>query len=157
MGFIDKVKRFLPGRRSREPLGTLRQEIDRVFNRFLADPFRVDLLAGERSWPAFDVSETDHEFVIEAEVPGLGPEDLDVSVTEDGVVIRGEKRAEREERRRGYHRIERQYGGFYRMVPLPADVDVEKTTATCKKGTLMIRVPKTGRDRPGVRRIAVST
>src|SRR5258708_8016382 len=101
MGFIDKVKRFLPGRRSREPLGTLRQEIDRVFNRFLADPFRVDLLAGERSWPAFDVSETDHEFVIEAEVPGLGPRAPAVPGPRAAALIPGGNRAERGGRRRG--------------------------------------------------------
>ena len=92
--------------------------------------------------PALDVSETDEAIEVTAELPGVKPEDVDVNLSEELLTIRGEKRAEKEETKRDYHRIERSYGSFTRTVKLPASVNAEKVEATFKDGVLTIVLPK---------------
>ena len=120
-----------------------RQELDELFERFFAEP--IEGSGGEvmRAWaPRVDVEETDKEIVVKADLPGVDPKDVDISVTEGALVIKGEKKEKREEKGKNYQRTERFIGQFYREVPLPPGTDPEKITATSSKGVITVTVAK---------------
>jgi HSP20 family protein len=93
--------------------------------------------------PAVDMEETEDALVVRAELPGLRPDDVNVEVTNNRLILRGEKREEREENRRGIHVVERRYGSFLRTIPLPYEIDAEHVEANAKNGVLTLRLPKT--------------
>ncbi len=121
-------------------LSSLRDEMNDLLNRFwstASEPF------GLAEWsPALDVSETDEAVLVHAEIPGIDPKDLDISVVGDTLTLRGQKIDETEQSGRNYHRVERRYGSFTRSLVLPAAVDPDNVTATAKEGVLEIRLPK---------------
>jgi HSP20 family protein len=121
-------------------LASLREEMNDLLNRFwsnTSEPF------GLAEWaPAVDVSETNDAVLVHAEIPGIEPGDLDISVVGDVLTIRGEKRDESDQSGRNYHRVERRYGTFTRTLPLPAAVDPDQVMAKAKAGVLEIRLPK---------------
>ena len=124
-------------------LGTLQKEIDRLFERFF-EPRWDEFPALAGTWaPELDVSETKDALVVKAEVPGLDPQDLQISLQEQLLTIKGEKKQEKEEKDERYHRVERAYGAFTRAVRLPVAVDAEKVTASFKNGVLTVKLPKT--------------
>ncbi len=127
----------------RGELGSVRREMDRLFDRFFEGwPFRVS--AEQRPWaPSVDVSETAKEVVVKAELPGMDPKDIDVSVRGDILSVAGERKQEKEEKGENFHRIESTYGSFSRSIQLPAEVDAGKVNATYKDGVLKITLPKT--------------
>ena len=92
--------------------------------------------------PAIDVYETDKEVVIKAEIPGVKKEDLEVSVKDNVLYIKGEKKEEKEENTEAVHRVERIYGKFERMISLPPNVKTQEAKAEYKDGILEIRFPK---------------
>jgi len=92
--------------------------------------------------PTVDMEEDDSEIRVTAEMPGLEKEDFKVEVLGDRLIIRGEKKAEREKREAGYFYSERSYGSFSRSLQLPAEVEVEKAKAEYKNGVLKLRLPK---------------
>ena len=94
---------------------------------------------------AIDLSETDDEIVVTADLPGLAPDDFTVEVTGERLVIRGEKRQESSRQERGYSYRERRYGAFARAVQLPCEIEVERAKADYKRGVLHITLPKTER------------
>lgn len=122
------LERLRPGRRDRA--------LDREFD---VQPLARPLFAG----PALDVEETDDEVIVRAELPGLRPDDFSVEATADRLVLRGEKSEEREERGRGFHRMERRYGSFVRTIVLPCEVDPDKAKARYRDGVLRVTLPKT--------------
>jgi HSP20 family protein len=91
--------------------------------------------------PAIEVKQEDGKFVVNAELPGLSPNDVKIEVANDALVIQGERRYEREENERGVQRSERQYGAFYRAIPLPDGADLEHTNARFQNGLLEVTVP----------------
>jgi HSP20 family protein len=91
--------------------------------------------------PAVDVRERDGQLEVVAELPGIKREDVRVECTDDGLILEGEKREEREETKGGIHRSERSYGSFYRLVPLPPGAEPEKAKADFKDGLLTVRIP----------------
>jgi HSP20 family protein len=93
--------------------------------------------------PNFEVSETDDEVEVKAELPGLEEKDVEVLLDENLLTIRGEKKDEREEKKRNYYFSEVSYGQFQRSIPLPAGIDRDKAKATFKKGVLRLTLPKT--------------
>ena len=98
--------------------------------------------------PSVDISETNEEFVVKAELPGINKEDVKVAV-EDGVVrIQGERKQEKEEKDKKFHRIERSYGSFMRTFSLPSNVDEAKIQAQYKDGLLTLRLPKSPTAKP---------
>jgi HSP20 family protein len=125
-------------------------ELDRMFNRFLGRPFGLmrwprpmwpeEIGAG---FPSVDIFEDKDKIVVKAEIPGVNKEDLDVNVTEDAIVISGEKKKEEKVEEKDYYRYERSYGSFHRSLPLPAEVQSDKAKAKFKDGVLEITVPKT--------------
>ena len=92
--------------------------------------------------PSIDVKENDKEFIIKAELPGVEEKDIDVTVTNDAVTIKGEKKEEKEDKDKNYYYMERAYGSFCRVIPLEAEIDSGKAEARFKNGILDIKIPK---------------
>ena len=153
-------------REEANPIMSLHREMDRLFDDFTRGfelwPFGHDL--SER-WPAasgayapqVDVSEDDDSVIVTAELPGMEEKDIDLSLTHGALTLKGEKRAEKESKERGYYRSERSYGTFTRTIPLPCAVEEEKVAATFKKGVLTVTLPKSPEARREVKHIAVKT
>jgi HSP20 family protein len=96
-----------------------------------------------REWiPALDVYEQDGKFVVKAELPGMDEDDINVSVEGNSLVIKGNKKFEREVKDEDYYHCERSYGSFYRSIPLPAEVDKEKIEANYDSGVLEVKLSK---------------
>jgi HSP20 family protein len=148
----------MPGEPARKPLGgrrreimmrglmpwtgNLKQEMDRFFDRMLES--RWDELPALGDWvPSMDISETKDSLVAKVEAPGMEEKDIQVSLQENLLTIKGEKKQEKEEKEERYHRIERSYGAFTRSVRLPVAVDASRVTATFKNGLLTVTLPKT--------------
>lgn len=128
-------------------LSSLREEIDRLFDSFFGRTslFREKELSFS---PAIDVEETDNSFIVKAEVPGMKKEDIKVTIDEDGITISGERKKEKEEKGKTYHRIEMAYGKFKRYIPFPKEVEPDKAKAKYKDGILEIEVPKSEKAKP---------
>ena len=132
------------------PLPELHRRMNDLFEDFFADFERTALgpVLG-RGWahgladlPRMNVEETDREIVVTADLPGLEEKDVQVTVDDDVLTVRGERKEEREEKRKDYHLMERSFGSFHRTLPLPAGVDKEKIKAALKKGVLTVTLPK---------------
>jgi HSP20 family protein len=93
-----------------------------------------------------DVSETEKEIIVNAEIPGVEAKDIDVNLDGNVLTIKGERKREHEEKEENFHRIERSYGSFYRALRLPTEVDGERIKATYKKGVLRITMPKSKKE-----------
>jgi len=120
---------------------SLKKEMDRLFERFLEPAWTEMPTLGE--WqPRVDVSETKDAVVVKAELPGVDQKDIAVSLQENVLTIKGEKEEEKEEKDKRYHRVERSYGAFSRVMRLPAPVDGSKATAEFKDGVVTILLPK---------------
>jgi HSP20 family protein len=172
MGVIDKitdkVTTLLPSRRGRQdshddlpPVGAevlaLRDNLDGWLERFFEEPWGFRAIGSFQLMPSASVHETDKEVVVTAELPGLDKADLDLRVTPEGLVIRGEKREEKEDARRDFHISERRYGSFLRTVRLPDGLDTERAEARVDRGVLTVRFPKLEARREAGRRIPVRT
>jgi HSP20 family protein len=124
-----------------------RHEMDRLFDRFF-DPEWGEFPTALGDWePRLDVSETKDAFVVKVEIPGMDPKDIQVSLQENFLTIKGEKKQEKEEKDERHHRVERSYGAFTRSVRLPVAVDGSKVDAKFKNGLLTVTLPKA----PGTR------
>ena len=126
-----------------DPFTAFRREMDRLFDSFGRDlgwPGGDDRTAATA--PSVDVSETDSELRIEADLPGVEEKDVDVVIADDLLTIKGEKKTEKEERKKDYHLVERSYGSFSRSLRLPFAADPGKAKATFKNGVLSITLPK---------------
>src|SRR5262245_19958131 len=96
-----------------------------------------------RPWsPSMDIFETENERVLKADLPAVKTEDIEVRVENQTLTVKGERKFERDESNRGYHRIERGYGAFERSFTVPASVDPEKVAAEYKNGVLTVKLPK---------------
>jgi HSP20 family protein len=126
----------------------LRDEMDRLFDDFMERfPARKDF--GDRMWsPDVDVHETDSEVVVKAEIPGMEQKDINVTIKDNVLMLKGEKKQEKEKKETNYHRIERTYGSFSRSFTLPTMVVSDKATAQYKNGILTITLPKTEEVKP---------
>ncbi len=124
--------------------------MDRFFNEF----FPSRLLGGMPAWeesvellPAFDISETDDNVVVRADLPGVEVKDLDIGITGNLLTIRGERKEEHTEEGEYFFSTERKFGSFNRSITLPADVKEEGIEATFKDGVLTVSIPKAERAR----------
>ena len=123
-------------------LGDIRKEMDRLFEGFLGEPWSIPSILGGQFAPAFDISETENELVVKAELPGVDPQDVDISLTGNVLTIKGEKREEHETQGETMHRLERVFGSFSRSFTLPCEVREDQIQATYKDGLLDLRLPK---------------
>jgi HSP20 family protein len=120
---------------------TLRKEMERLFDRFFERGWPKLAELGE--WePTLDLSETKDAVIVKAELPGVEQKDIAVSLQEGMLTIKGEKEAEKEEKDKRHHRVERSYGAFFRSIRLPAAVDASKVTAAFKDGVLTVTLLK---------------
>jgi len=133
-----------------EPFGemsSLRGRMDRFFDDFFRGPRLVPWESAESVFP-LDVYETEESLVVKAPLPGVRPEDVDISITEGILTIKGESKSEEEVKREDYHRRELRYGSFCRSVPLPAQVEHDKAEASFEQGILTVTLPKSEEVKP---------
>jgi len=137
-------------------LSRLHDEVDNLFSRFFEDPFGGTYgMTRQMAWaPLLDVSETDDEIQVSAEIPGIDPKEFDIAVTGNVLTISGEKKEESEERKGNVFRSERRFGSFRRSITLPDTVDTEKVSADYDRGVLTVHLPKT--EKAAAKRIPVS-
>jgi len=133
-------------------LSSLQNDMNRLFNTFFDTP-----TAGNgtvRRWiPAMDLVEAEDHFVLKADLPGLSEEDVHIDVEGDVLTVSGERKAEHEDKREGYVRVERSYGSFRRSLTLPEGVDAEAVSASFDRGVLEVSIPKPEQRKP--RRVAI--
>ncbi len=143
-----------PGNSGENPIAALQRDMNKVFDNFLHN-------FGSLHWPwgsgdaKSDVVETDNAIEVSIELPGMEMKDIDITVSDDLLTVKGEKKIERQEEKKGYYISERSYGAIYRTIPLPPGVDGEKAEATFKNGVLTIRLPQTPEAQAKVKHIEV--
>ncbi|MDL1958515.1 MAG: Hsp20/alpha crystallin family protein [Deltaproteobacteria bacterium] len=129
-----------PWRPLRE-LSNLRREMEDLWGSLAGEEREFLPMRGE--WmPALDVSETKDALIVKAEVPGIEPKDIDISLSGDLLTIKGEKKQKTEEKKESFHRIETRYGAFSRTIRVPVSVNSDKIEASYDKGVLKIILPK---------------
>jgi HSP20 family protein len=154
----DRNARNAPARSEDSPLTALQRDMNRLFEDFwrgfdLPSPFGETWGAAAFT-PRVDVEETAEEVRVTAELPGLEQKDFDVSLTDDTLLLRGEKREEHDDKAHGWS--ECSYGAFERAVPLPSEVDADRASARFKDGVLRVRLPKSARTREQAKQIPVA-
>jgi len=148
-------------RRADDDLFSLQRGVNRLFDDFL-DDFGIAPLSGAEDRPTVfipraDIAETDKEIKVSVELPGLDEKDVEVTLNEEALTVRGEKKEEHEERTEQSYRVERSYGSFHRVLPLPVRVEAGKAKAVFKKGVLHVALPKAAGTAARGRRIEIET
>ena len=122
------------------PLAELQREMNRLFGDFFHAP---DLTRASMEWvPDMDVKEDEKNVIVSAEIPGMDDKDIDISITGDVLIIKGEKKEERKEEKGSYHLEERSYGSFSRSISIPGTINTDKAEADYSDGVLTITLPK---------------
>jgi HSP20 family protein len=134
----------------------MRRDVERLFEDFSRGfGGSPPALARTGAAPRIDVSETETELTIEAELPGVEEKDVELILSDGRLTIKGEKKHEKEEKKKDYHLVERSYGSFARTLGLPFDVDPEQVKATFTKGVLKVTVPKPSEVKAKEKRISI--
>jgi HSP20 family protein len=138
-----------------EPFRALRRPED-SFDDLFRDFFRRPILGdGETLEPAVELAESDGEVTVKMEVPGVEKDQLQLTVADDRLTVRGETRKESEEKRKNYFSQEIRYGAFQRTVPLPVEVDAARASAALKNGVLRVTLPKSRQPKAQEIKVAV--
>ncbi|KUG21444.1 small heat shock protein [hydrocarbon metagenome] len=149
-----------PATDSDHPFYSLQREMNNLFDNFFRG-FSVGprgFAAGMAEFiPSVDVKENDKEFIIKAELPGVEEKDIDVTVTNNSVAIKGEKKEEKEDKDKSYYYMERSYGSFCRVIPLQAEIESGKAHASFKNGILDIKIPKNQKAKEKGTKISIKT
>jgi HSP20 family protein len=161
--FNQKETSLAQSRSPRDPFGLFRQmtsEFDRAFDEPFWWSFRRPFLpvaaGGGTTWsPEIDVFEKDNRLVTKVDLPGMKKEDVKVEVTDGHLAISGERKTETEEKKDAFYRCEREYGSFYRVVPLPDGVKLEDVKATFSEGVLEVSVPLPAKPEAKVRKVEI--
>jgi HSP20 family protein len=138
-----------------DPFVTFRREMDRMFDDFFGGGRSLQTAQGLT--PAVDIDDTDREMVVTAELPGVTEKDVEVNLAGDILTIKGEKKAEHEEKNGDGYYMERRFGSFTRSIRLPFEVKDENVEAKFNNGVLTVRLPKPADMQKPVRRIEVKT
>lgn len=164
-----RIKNLLPWGSDRRSVPVRREEYDpfEVFQRDMNDLFenffrgiqREPLaLRGGAFSPRVDVLENDEEIRVTAELPGMDEKDIELSLSRDALTLKGEKKEGKEDVGKNYYRMERSYGSFNQIIPLPVEIDTEKVEAHFKKGVLTVKLPKTARAiKEGSKKVPISS
>lgn len=156
-----KSSNFLPSLWSDTPFGDLRKEMDRALESFFGNRGQLSAAAGDGPafssfrTPSVDVIESETAITLTAELPGMGEDDVDLSVHNGILTLKGEKRQETKDDKDNYHIVERRYGSFQRSMRLPDIVDEGAIHATFDKGVLKVSIPKKPGSAPAERKIAI--
>lgn len=143
------------------PLSRLHHDLDTLFDQMFQGVSRLSSLNRQREMgggllmPQVDIGESQKDYTITVEVPGVHEKDIDLTLLDGTLTIRGEKRDEHEDKGKHYHRIERSYGSFQRILSLPTDADENTVKAKFKDGVLTITIAKDLQAKPPVRKIAI--
>ena len=149
---------------ARDPFASFRREMDRLFDDFFLPvegrsfaPAAQGQQAQGMILPSVDVHETDHAYTVTAELPGIDPKDVEISLDDNALTLRGEKRSERKEEDGGRRYTERSYGRFERTIPFGAEVDADRVEASCENGVLKVTLPKNAQAKDKSRRIQIKS
>ncbi|MGC9323561.1 MAG: Hsp20/alpha crystallin family protein [Desulfomonilia bacterium] len=156
-------RRSVPAGREYEghPLDVFRREMDRLFDDFFrgfglrafgeeAEPFA-------KFNPQVNMTEDEKSIYVTAELPGMDEKDIEINLTKDSITIKGEKKEESEEKDKDAYYVERSFGSFMRVLPLPQDVDSDKADASFKKGVLSITLPKIEKEAKAHKKIKIKS
>jgi HSP20 family protein len=159
MAIKDFISRKLPvlKQENSNPFLTLQQEMNNVFNRFsdnFLSPFRNEPWS---TYPKVNIKESKNEIEVTAELPGLDKKDIEISISDNVLTLKGEKRLENETKENNYYKMERSYGAFNRVITLPADVKTDKTNAEFKNGILKITISKKPESEQKAKKIDIKT
>ncbi|MEJ2635719.1 MAG: Hsp20/alpha crystallin family protein [Calditrichia bacterium] len=148
------IVRWRPGR----DLLNMQDEMNRMFDRFFGSSLSEDqeMLSPAFWHPRVDIYETEDEYVVTAELPGMKREDIHISFNNGNVVIEGERKSEKEEKDVNYHRVERSRGKFSRSFQLPTKINQDKINASYKDGILEVHLPKAEEVKPKQIEVKVS-
>jgi HSP20 family protein len=134
---------------------SIQSEMNRLFNTFFEPSAGGNGGAVMRRWtPAMDLVETDHHYVLRADLPGVSEGDVKIELEDNVLTISGERKSEHEETEEGYYRVERAYGSFARTLTLPEGVDAEAISANFDRGVLEVQIPKPEQRKP--RKVEIS-
>lgn len=152
----------MPVRRENDsPVMAIQNEMNRMFDQFFNDPFAILPLAAARNisdfMPRIDVSETETAMKVTAELPGMEEKDVQLSLEDDALVISGEKKSDVEEKGKNFHRVERSYGSFQRVIPLVSEIQADKVEAVFRNGVLTVTLPKTPAAARQTRKISIKS
>lgn len=136
------------------PLESLHQEVDKLFGNFFGDLSFPYFKPGQ-TLPKIDFKDTGNAYQLDAELPGVPAKEVEVSVVNGVLTVKGERKAEKEEKNKNYIRVERSFGQFERSLSLPEDADDAKISANSKDGVLTITIPKKPGAKPETRKIEV--
>ena len=131
-------------REAHHPFSLMHHDMEDLFDDFFRG-FELEPFFGpdiSSYSPKVDVKEGDKEIRVLAELPGMDEKDINVTLNKDSLTLRGEKKEEKEDNEKGYHRLERSYGSFCRTISLPVEIENDKVSASYKKGILTITIPK---------------
>ncbi len=152
-----------PTASAEHPLLGLHRQMNDLFEGFFRDFGGAGLPArrgGDRAWeevmPRIDVAEAGDAVQVTAELPGMDEKDIEVTLEGGALTIRGEKKQEREEKKKNYYFSERSYGSFHRVLPLPEGIDESKVKAQFKKGVLTVSLPRTERAKSRQKQIPIA-
>ncbi len=135
--------------RAETSLARLRSEMDSLFERFFRDPWGwPEFPATGLATPRMDLAESENAITVTVELPGVDPKDVAIDVTGNSLTVRGEKKQQKEDKRKDYHFVERQYGCFQRTVQLPSTIDPDRVEARYKDGVLTIEIAKRQEAKP---------
>jgi len=142
----NRGNRLALRREGETPMLAIQNEMNRLFDQFFADGFPLpgQLMARAQAdfLPRLDISETETDFKVQAELPGMDEKDIQIRLEKNALFLSGEKKSESEEKEKTYHRVERCYGSFERVIPFDANLDEDKVSAVVKNGVLTITLPK---------------
>lgn len=123
-------------------VSSLRSEVDRLFDRFFTEPWGGVFTNGARWMPSIDIAESEGQVIIKAEIPGVAPKDLEISLSGNTLYLRGEKQDEREEKGEQYYHVERSFGAFERALELPPGINPEEVNAEYNNGVVTITLKR---------------
>jgi len=136
---------------------TLQDRMNRLFDESVRNVRPGDEALSSAIWsPAVDIYETEDEVVVKAELPEVNQKDIDIQIENNTLILRGERKFNKETKKENFHRIERAYGTFSRSFTLPSSIDQEKISADYKDGILKISMPKREETKPKQIKVAVT-
>ena len=133
---------------ARRDFSTLQDRVNRIFRESFSPEGSDEALTTSNFAPPVDVYEDEHNITLKIEVPGIDEKDINVSIENNTLTVRGERRFEKDEKEENFHRVERMYGSFTRSFTLPNTVDPEQVSAHYEKGVLKIRLAKKAEAKP---------
>ena len=137
MGLLTRHRSSVP-----TTIDRLREEFDRALQNWWSAGDFEELAAGGDWQPSVDISESEDALEVKVDLPGIKPEDVDISVTDNRLTIQGERKEEKETKDKTVHRVERRYGSFLRSIALPPGAEPDKVSAESDNGVITVTVPK---------------